>query len=77
RELLRWAKWQLGLNDIHVRVRSDNPALGFYRKVGFQEFQRVALRKTEHPNKIEWVEDHSASASEVQLVYMRIAESIL
>jgi RimJ/RimL family protein N-acetyltransferase len=66
--LLGWAKNTLGLDDIHVRVRSDNPALEFYRKLGFQEKKRVSLRRTVHADKITWTED--TGASPVQLVYM-------
>ncbi|HEX7859623.1 MAG TPA: GNAT family N-acetyltransferase [Verrucomicrobiae bacterium] len=71
--LLSWARHDLGLHEIHVRVRSDNPAVGFYKKLGFREFKRVPLRKSaDEKNKVTWVEDDSAASSAVQLVYMRI-----
>ena len=46
RTLLSWAQGQLAFNRIGVRVRSDNPALGFYEKLGFKETHRVSLRRT-------------------------------
>jgi len=68
--LLGWAKNSLGLRNIHVRVRSDNPALEFYRKLGFCEEKRVFLRKTTQADKIIWAEDNAPSP--VQLVHMTL-----
>jgi RimJ/RimL family protein N-acetyltransferase len=59
RTLLTWARGQLGLETIGVRVRSDNPALGFYKKFGFQELERVPLVRSERDNMIVWSEDPS------------------
>ncbi|MGH8809338.1 MAG: GNAT family N-acetyltransferase, partial [Noviherbaspirillum sp.] len=56
---LKWAKDQLGLSTLGVRVRSDNTALDFYRKVGFEEIRRVPLGVTEAPDMITWFEDPS------------------
>ena len=41
--LLRWAETQLGLRRLAVRVRSDNPAVAFYARTGFREWQRVPI----------------------------------
>ncbi len=68
--LLAWAKNSLGLHHIQVRVRSDNPALDFYRKLGFREEKRVSLRKTTQAEKIIWLED--SAPSPVQLVHMTL-----
>jgi len=68
--LLGWAKNSHGLPNIHVRVRSDNPAVEFYRKLGFREEKRVSLRKTSQPGKIVWVEE--SGPSPVQLVHMTL-----
>ncbi len=68
--LLTWAQGQLGLRRLGVRVRSDNMALGFYPKVGFQEVRRVALRPVEEPGMIRWVEDEIFKIARVYLVYM-------
>jgi len=73
--LLAWAKNGLGLTDIHVRVRSDNPAVEFYKKLGFREEKRVSLRKTNQSDKIVWVED--SAPSPVQLVYMTLDPNTL
>lgn len=73
--LLAWAKNGLGLTNIHVRVRSDNPAVEFYKKLGFREEKRVSLRKTTQPDKTIWVEDKISSP--VQLVYMTLDPNLL
>lgn len=67
---LEWAYGQLGLSELGVRVRSDNPALEFYRKVGFREIKRIPLRKTEEPDMVRWVEDPAFDSSSASLVYM-------
>jgi RimJ/RimL family protein N-acetyltransferase len=69
--LLRWAREQLGLERLAVRVRSDNPAVVFYEKVGFREWQRVPLVARPAAESIEWVEDATATQREPSLVYMR------
>lgn len=69
--LLHWAQEQLGIDTLCVRVRSDNSALEFYKKVGFREFKRIGLRKTEDKNMIKWVEDVSMQSPVVSLVYMK------
>lgn len=70
RTMIKWAEGQLNLRNIKVRVRSDNNALDFYRKVGFKEVKRVSLSKVEESKMIRWVEDNSRSSGEPQLVYM-------
>lgn len=70
RTLLHWAGQGLGLHTLAVRVRSDNPALAFYRKVGFVEQQRVPLARHEGDDGVRWVEDRSATDSVASLVHM-------
>ena len=71
--LISWARGQLGLKEIGVRVRSDNTALEFYRKVGFIEEKRIPLKCTREHSKIIWEEDLSSAASHssIFLVYMK------
>ena len=69
--LLAWARSQLDLEDIAVRVRSDNPAVAFYEKVGFREWQRVPLAVRRGAEFTEWTEDPSLTHAEASLVYMR------
>jgi RimJ/RimL family protein N-acetyltransferase len=69
--LLSWARKKLGLRELGVRVRSDNPALAFYDKVGYREVQRVGLRKVEEPGMIRWLEDETLEESDLSLVHMR------
>lgn len=70
--LLGWARVQLGLCRLGVRVRSDNAALEFYRKLGFRESRRVPLRRVEEVDMIRWVEDPSLAPSEPSLVHMEL-----
>ena len=70
RSMLDWARGQLGLCSLGVRVRSDNTALEFYRKFGFHELKRVPLCRVVEKDKICWVEDGSLKSSEFSLVYM-------
>lgn len=65
-----WAFNQLGLSSLGVRVRSDNTALEFYRKVGFKETKRVPLRRIVEPDMVRWVEDATAESPSASLVYM-------
>lgn len=71
--LLRWANSHLGLQTLGVRVRSDNPALGFYIHLGFEEVARVPLVKTAHGSGAVWTEHPGAEPGAVYLVHMRIA----
>jgi RimJ/RimL family protein N-acetyltransferase len=69
--LLHWARVGLGLAEAWVRVRSDNPALAFYDKAGFDEVKRVPLSSSSADGQITWVEDPAAGAAAPALVYMR------
>lgn len=70
RTLLDWSRNSLGLREIGVRVRSENPALAFYQRLGFREFQRVPLRRTEQSGEIVWTEDPSLGNGGPALVHM-------
>jgi RimJ/RimL family protein N-acetyltransferase len=70
--LMRWAHEALGLQTLAVRVRSDNSAVDFYRKVGFQEYQRVPIVASEVPGGIDWAEDPQAADAPASLVYMQL-----
>lgn len=72
---LKWAKEQLGLTTLGVRVRSDNTALDFYRKVGFEEIKRVPLGVSETPGMITWFEDPDLKDSRASLVHMIYREA--
>ena len=69
RTLLNWGRGQLGLDTIGVRVRSDNPALSFYRKFGFVEEKRVPLSSRIEPDKTVWYEDSAKTSAGISLVY--------
>ncbi len=72
--LLGWARAQLGLENLTVRVRSDNQAVAFYEKVGFREFKRVPLVVRRGAECTEWSEDPSLAESEASLVHMRFQD---
>jgi RimJ/RimL family protein N-acetyltransferase len=74
RTLIDWGRNQLGLRQIGVRVRSDNPAVDFYRRFGFEESNRVGLRKTTIGADIRWVEDESLLPGSPSLVHMRLQQ---
>ncbi len=71
RTLMAWARSELGLAEIGVRVRSDNPALGFYRKLGFVEKSRTPLRKTVTGDKTIWTEAPGLETPSPSLVHLR------
>jgi RimJ/RimL family protein N-acetyltransferase len=68
--LMNWAKYSLGLGNVGVRVRSDNPAIAFYEKCGFVEERRVALRGVEMNGEIFWAEDPAHQEGKPSLVHM-------
>jgi len=67
--LLNWANKRLGLGDIGLRVLSDNPALMFYKKLGFDEIKRIPLKANIMNDMVSWVEDDSLLSSRRYLVY--------
>jgi len=73
--LIAWAREQLELDDIRVRVRSDNPALAFYRKLGFRELRRVPLRSSYDTEleRVVWSEEPDLGEPELWLVHHRYA----
>jgi RimJ/RimL family protein N-acetyltransferase len=71
RTLLRWAREQLGLAHLAVRVRSDNPAVAFYRRVGFVEYRRTPLVAERVGEGTVWHEMPQHVESPVSLVHMR------
>jgi RimJ/RimL family protein N-acetyltransferase len=76
KSLLAWGQSQLGLTHFQVRVRSDNSAIEFYRKIGFVEFSRVRLRSTVDGDSRVWHETPTATTTEgPELVYMRLEET--
>lgn len=69
--LMSWARRSLGLRDLWVRVRSDNPAVEFYRKTGFFERKRVPIseRVISQEERV-WSESPSLRDTEPSLVHM-------
>lgn len=71
-----WARTALGLQLLGVRVRSDNPAVAFYERVGFRELGRVPLRPVEEGGEVHWIEDRAWDAEAPSLVYMKLHDGI-
>lgn len=71
--LMQWARDALGLKTLAVRVRSDNTALEFYKKVGFREFKRVPITAEHVAQGIHWKENPSAHDAPAALVHMALA----
>ena len=75
RTLLGWARGSLGLRDLWVRVLSDNPALRFYRGLGFVERRRVPLRREADGTGTRWVEDPAIAGAARALVHLRLEDA--
>ena len=68
-----WGRGALGLTRLGVRVRSDNTAIAFYRKIGFRERGRVPLRRDRLDDGLtRLVEDPLSGAGEPSLVHMEL-----
>lgn len=74
--LLLWGYEQLALETLGVRVRSDNPALGFFLKVA-RETKRVPLSRMDEPGMVRWVEDEAIGTSPVSLSYLTFQRELL
>lgn len=72
---LKWARDQLGLTSLGVRVRSDNTALAFYRKVGFEEIRRVPLARAQDGACVTWTESPGLEGAAASLVHMLYREN--
>jgi RimJ/RimL family protein N-acetyltransferase len=78
RTLLDWTFSTFQVNDIFLRVFSDNPrAIRLYGRCGFFETQRVPLERVEEGDVVRWVEvdqgDRAAAAR--HFVTMRLPRS--
>jgi len=68
-ELISWGQAQLGLQHVAVRVRSDNPAVEFYRRIGFEETKRVPLIVVDESDGRRF-EEAAHAHSDLTLVHM-------
>jgi RimJ/RimL family protein N-acetyltransferase len=73
RSLIAWARSELGIERIGVRVLSDNPALGFYVKFGFREVQRVPLVPSHEGDSVAWEPAPGATGAKRELVHMELS----
>ena len=74
RTMWAWGRSALGLKHLYGRVRSDNPALAFFKKMGVREHRRVPLRQEEGGGEVRWVEDPSLPAGDPSLVHLELLD---
>jgi GNAT superfamily N-acetyltransferase len=72
RTLLGWARRDLGLGEIGVRVLADNPACEFYRRCGFYDVTRQPLERRLVADGVQWVPGRVADR---ELIHFRYRES--
>jgi RimJ/RimL family protein N-acetyltransferase len=70
-----WGRSVLGLERLCGRVRSDNPALAFFEKVGIRNGTRVPLRREQAGDEVRWVEDPSLPPGDPSLVYIELKDN--
>ena len=71
--LCEWAGSSLGVTALWVRVMSDNPAVGFYEKVGFRRAYDVALEFLSDGSQGLWMERPDRRTADRYLRYMERA----
>jgi hypothetical protein len=74
RTMWAWGRSALGLEKLCGRVRSDNPALAFFERMGVREHRRVPLRREQVGDGVRWVEDPSLEPGEPSLVHLELLE---
>jgi RimJ/RimL family protein N-acetyltransferase len=67
--LAGWASAELGITHLSLRVRSDNPAVSFYERIGFSRNRRVPLRSESCGSEVRWLEDPDAVGG-IGVIYM-------
>lgn len=72
--LCSWARKHLGVKTIYLRVFSDNiKAIAVYKRVGFEEVERVALVKKVIDGVVHWVEQEKADKqSNIQRYFIKM-----
>lgn len=77
--LIRWGKSRLNLENIFLRVLSDNPhAIRFYEKNGFFKQFEIPLYKTTQNNEVRWIETRNFKdqIADRFFTYMKFIENI-
>jgi len=74
RAMWSWGRTALGLERLCGRVRSDNPALAFFEKLGVREHGRVPLRREQDGGEVRWVEDPSIEPGGPCLVHLELLD---
>lgn len=77
--LIRWGKSRLSLEDIYLRVLSDNPhAIRFYEKNGFFKQFEIPLYKTTQNDEVRWIETRNFKdqIADRFFTYMKFIENI-
>jgi RimJ/RimL family protein N-acetyltransferase len=74
RTMWSWGRSALGLEHLCGRVRSDNPALAFFERLGAREHGRVPLRREQAGDEVRWVEDPSMEPGGPTLVHLELED---
>jgi len=74
RTMWSWGRTALGLERLCGRVRSDNPALAFFEKLGVREHGRVPLRREQAGEEVRWVEDPTIESGGPSLVHLELLD---
>lgn len=62
--LMQWARTNLGISKMTLRVFSDNDkAIALYMRVGFTKVKNIPLRKISGSGEVVWEEDESMKGS--------------
>lgn len=55
--LIKWTKNTLGIKKLLLEVLSDNQkAINLYKRVGFEEFKKIPLKRVVEKDRVSWVE---------------------
>lgn len=74
--LLQWGRDRLGVRGFGVRVLADNPAVEFYKRLGFSETARTPLKLVPTEDGVAWCATDLASEGGRELVHMTIEGKI-
>jgi RimJ/RimL family protein N-acetyltransferase len=75
--LIDWGKRYLGLQEIYLKVLSDNShAITFYERLGFKEQDRIPLFRIEHHDMIEWLplDEHEELRPDKYFIVMKLCQ---
>jgi RimJ/RimL family protein N-acetyltransferase len=72
RTIIDWARQELKIKTMSVRVLGDNPAVAFYNKCGFIERRRQPLNRVDQPDCVAWQPTPHISAATRWLLHLEL-----